>query len=1242
MVGTAFSAYSAYATNAAASPAAGDALLVSLGVNLLSSGIAALCDRGVFRAKREFQETLANHDIMRLLTTAWGEACHATVEAYGNSKAGDRNHPPSITSVPPAPEFLELCRKLKAEDFSAGAISIANLDAALNESRRALVSVDPNSPEGIQQIDQHAQTLRAAMVDSVISTLTSKLSRLEPNAALPEDFRAFLEGLDPVFPGGILGQLSLRVAFHLKTDERARIAIVHYSLQQIADAQAEASEALNRIETLCDSIARTLTTSQQQFVSAFEAKIEAQIKASLPDLLDQAFQGMVLPPLEAPFAANGGAQAFTYRMRATAFVGRQAALRELVDFVSDDRPGLWTVITGPAGSGKSRLAAELLAKARRTKEERAGAVAPGEWRAGFLRAGRHWLEQEAVRWKPDADTLIVIDYASEFDARILGDFLAHLGRSASDGATTYGCRVRVVLIDRLPADSEFGIAARLVRGKDHGEEIRQNRWVSSRSETPLAASLPANQRISSDPLELPPLDETGAMAVARDWAGDAWTADVESIVRKALREDEELQRPLFAALVGESIRTGGLSTGVLNPVLVANQAIVRLFGERTGDEVDHAARVILAVATAGQGVPSSIVSRALICRLTGVPSCSNVLLEQVRKHLLSWVTLTSDGWIPPLEPDFLGGLFVLECLSRLDSEAEAQCCASMMEIAWSQGRNARGFVARVVSDFLARSGLAAEALSTIDVRVDAGRVRGLMARIVQTCVTPQALGKGGPDALGSAVYLASRTGNIATSRLFLEALEGAYQSGAAPDRATILPEALARAWFAFSVSADLPAEAQAHAAEAVVRMRELLRQSNSDSVAGWLAQALFNASVREQDAQRSLEIAGHIGAIRQQHDTAEIALQQAQALFNATVDEQDAQRRLEIAGQIGAIRQQHDTAEIALAQAKALANATVVEQDAQRSLEIAGQIGAIRQQHDTAEIALQQAQALCNATVDEQDAQRSLEIAGQIGAIRQQHDTAEIALAQATALANATVREQDAQRCLEIARQIGAIRQQHDTAEIALQQANALCNATVREQDAQRCLEIARQIGAIRQQHDTAEIALQQANALYNATVGEQDAQRCLKIARQIGAIRQQHDTAEIALQQANALYNATVGEQDAQRCLEIAGQIGAIRQQHDTAEIAIQQAKALHNATVVEQDAQRSLEIARQIGAIRQQHDTAEIAHMEAFAIAFTAARESHHSERAALVDCIAAILQQHNTPEIKEVYRLALDLLK
>jgi hypothetical protein len=303
---------------------------------------------------------------------------------------------------------------MKASDFvDKQEVTVRTIQLAVEASRRALLPAEegttdaateaPATPIRSPEIEKKAQAVVKELSDELIKSVLAPIQNKLGKERIPDDFRLSLEAGNPELKGGILGQLCIYVAFYLKTQPRAQTAVLHFTLQEISDQQIDMRETAKRIEELCGKISQDQSTMQQEMLAAYETKLRCS--------LDQALNRFVQPQLEAPFDRRhpGERPGFTYRDQATGFVGREEAMSALVEFMGDARPALWTVISGPAGSGKNRLAGELISKVCNSAPNNEKGVPPGQWRAGFLRGA--WIEGDMEKWSPDADTLIVLDYA---------------------------------------------------------------------------------------------------------------------------------------------------------------------------------------------------------------------------------------------------------------------------------------------------------------------------------------------------------------------------------------------------------------------------------------------------------------------------------------------------------------------------------------------------------------------------------------------------------------------------------------------------------------------------------------------------------------------------------------------------------------------------------------------------------------------------------------------------------------
>jgi len=446
-------------------------------------------------------------------------------------------------------------------------------------------------------------------------------------------------------------------------------------------------------------------------------------------------------------------------------------------------------------------------------------------------------------------------------------------------------------------------------------------------------------------LALPVLPELDSLEVAKAWAGRERWDEAAHRVQQAMERDEQLRRPLFAAMLGDAI-SRGQEPGMLDAPTVAKIALERLLPKETASALEYDARILFALATAGQGVAEGDLleeptQQALLGRvyqrrdLTQLTDALRRLDPHHGQGLL----------VAPLEPDYLGELFVLRTLLDGAGQSLDKQVLAWMHLAWAKGKETSPFVARLAGDFLGRELQVAEALGE---RVEA--VSQALAAILLTATDEESFVYVQPTTVAVLVDLSTKSSDRSLSGQILQSMQRLHAALGTPESA--------------------------------------LEQ----------AKALYNATVVEPEAAVCYQWAQEIGLLRQQHNTAEIALAQAQALHNATVGEPEAAACYQWAQEIGLLRQQHNTAEIALAQARALHNATVGEPEAAACYQWAQEIGLLRQQHNTAEIALAQAQALNSATAGEPEAAVCYQRAQEIGLLRQQHNTAEIALEQARAL----------------------------------------------------------------------------------------------------------------------------------------------------------------------------------------------------------------------------------------------------
>lgn len=191
-------------------------ILESLGTNLAAGGLGALCSVRGLRARKEYRETLANHDIRLMIRTAWGEAAIATLKSYCKARPA---WPPSIAKQGRSAAFHHHIEELKPEDFLAAEPTVATIHEAIAAARRTLLEVQLPEPNLSGASKEFVSNLSSALVDSVITTVEKHLE----GDAVPDDLREYLEGKNGEEQVcSLLDQLCIYVAYSGRSQGRTR------------------------------------------------------------------------------------------------------------------------------------------------------------------------------------------------------------------------------------------------------------------------------------------------------------------------------------------------------------------------------------------------------------------------------------------------------------------------------------------------------------------------------------------------------------------------------------------------------------------------------------------------------------------------------------------------------------------------------------------------------------------------------------------------------------------------------------------------------------------------------------------------------------------------------------------------------------------------------------------------------------------------------------------------------------
>lgn len=360
---------------------------------------------------------------------------------------------------------------------------------------------------------------------------------------------------------------------------------------------------------------------------------------------------------------------FVYWNRLTPFGGRDAEVDTIGRFLFDPNGRFgWMLVTGPGGTGKSRLALEIVL-----------AQSAMAWNAGFLDR-RHLSHQRTDYWdlwQPRLPTLIVIDYAAQEPEKVE---VLLLGLASRKPPHLLRQPVRVLLLDRYSKDERLAklldnarspVNAKAVRGKDL-ELARAN--VSHI----LAHLLPGR-------------------------------ADDQRTALTALDEIDKEHRPLFAYLVGDAVARGANVHGWDRDALLEDvvKRERREFWEPAAERGGLGKRIekeerALALATMRDGLPIGSLQDADGDVLPRWDHDRHPTLFRVMSGTMA------DEFIAPLLPGIVGEFFVLEVIEKVQ-RARTKGGSTFPEIlaehSWQDELATAQFLSRCWQDFPDRPGL---------------------------------------------------------------------------------------------------------------------------------------------------------------------------------------------------------------------------------------------------------------------------------------------------------------------------------------------------------------------------------------------------------------------------------------------------------------------------------------------------------------------------------------------------------
>ena len=374
---------------------------------------------------------------------------------------------------------------------------------------------------------------------------------------------------------------------------------------------------------------------------------------------------------------------YEYRANMTALQGRKTELDKLTEFVTSTKdPFRWWAVTGPGGSGKSRLALEL-------QKRISGAYG---WTCKNCGTRKDYADLEGFFDACTHSTLVVVDYVNTH-ARALGEQMALL----MDKERSHP--LRVLLLER-------------------GDTAGGSEWTEQLYPNPYDRNQLERLCWQPDFLALSPLEDAQLRAVIRSFAENLRQSglsshpaptdqDCKDLLDRLKAIDGDLRRPLYALFL-----TGAWMQGedpahwdrrdVLDYITDREcgllQARLRELTRREMPSWSRACLTLYRLATARLG-PELEEAKAVFPKKKWeyiVAAAAEAGLEGP-EELLERLGLLRGNGLVPMQPDLMGEYFVLKGL--LVEEREKAQRPAFLSAVWKAPASAYSFFNRLFSDY---------------------------------------------------------------------------------------------------------------------------------------------------------------------------------------------------------------------------------------------------------------------------------------------------------------------------------------------------------------------------------------------------------------------------------------------------------------------------------------------------------------------------------------------------------------
>lgn len=369
-------------------------------------------------------------------------------------------------------------------------------------------------------------------------------------------------------------------------------------------------------------------------------------------------------------------------------VGRAKELSRL-EAMLDDEPGFqWMQISGPAGTGKSRLASELISKSK------------AHWLSGFF-TSRNMREfsQYQESWQPTEPHLLVIDYVVSRLTEV-SDFLQSLARNFSE----FMVPVRVLIIERQPWKFKLepkGGSTIFARYDQKFQDRMRANWFLDLHRERDSFDLSSDEYIFGDGLlELDELSAEQALQIVKDHCSERAVADFgQKAIQLYISKHGLEGRPLYLLFISDALKDGSFDKTWMRGDLLSN-VLAR--------EERNVWTAIPKPALPFDELRSQAIELSLVPTILGRVSSSELakdwptIFELRQQAVLAALQITgSEIWetgqidsFAGMEPHLLGEWFSLQELSKHKNKDD------IVKRVWTLGRNStRAFLRRTIEDF---------------------------------------------------------------------------------------------------------------------------------------------------------------------------------------------------------------------------------------------------------------------------------------------------------------------------------------------------------------------------------------------------------------------------------------------------------------------------------------------------------------------------------------------------------------